>query len=272
MMMMKKFILLTTLLYISLVFSQVGIGITTPEATLHIDPKFNTNKNTPASYYDDVVFTKDGLLGVGTKSPKTRLDLRSDENLNELGIGTTNQTAAAAKAGALRYNPQTADLSYSDATNWIRLAHKEVNDFVDVSNSSQQNFSNNATTTITNWTKNTDVNNSFTASTGIFKASKNGIYIVTFNYTLASSTIASNTRIEAIIQTNSNVVSTIKSFKCVNSFPGNNNIANKLSGACSGVFNINAGDQISVALKNELGATKKLDIEASVTSLNIIGL
>jgi hypothetical protein len=98
--------------------AQVGINMASPERILHIDGQKNTAPAVPSSYYDDVVITTSGNMGVGTKTPKTRLDLRSDEHLNALGIGGTSQTASAAKAGALRYNSGTQDLSYSNGTVW----------------------------------------------------------------------------------------------------------------------------------------------------------
>lgn len=271
--MMKNILLIAIVASFSYCNAQnIGIGTTNPEAVLHVDSKRNTVTGLSNTQYDDMVITSTGKLGVGTVTPKTKADFRSNENLNEVGVGTTQQTAVEAKMGALRYNSATKDLSYSDGTNWINLSHKSPNDFVDATNASQQSFANNATTTITGWTANTDVNNSFTPNTGIFKASKAGVYIVNFNYTLESSLISSNSRIEAIIQTNSTLNATIKSFKCVGSYPGNNTFSNKISGGCSGIFNVNAGDEISVSLLNGLGGSKKLDANSILTSINIFGL
>lgn len=270
---MKNNFLLLLILGSCPVFAQkIGIGTTNPENQIHIDSKNNTVNGIANTYYDDVAVSSTGQLGVGSIAPKTRLDLRSDENLNEFGLGGTTQTASEAKAGAVRYNSSTKDLSYSDGVNWISLAHKAPNDFVDAGNSSGQSLASATSTTITNWTSNTDVNNSFVPSTGIFSASKNGVYIVNFNYTLKSSIIGNNSRIEAIIQTNSASTSTIKTFRCVGSYPGNNTFSNTISGGCSGIFNLNAGDQITVALLNGLGAAKNLDNDKTLTSLNIFGL
>jgi hypothetical protein len=133
--------------------AQVGINMASPERILHIDGQKNTAPAVPSSYYDDVVITTSGNMGVGTKTPKTRLDLRSDEHLNALGIGGTSQTASAAKAGALRYNSGTQDLSYSNGTVWTTLAHKAPNDFVDAENASKQSFTSGTQATVTNWTK-----------------------------------------------------------------------------------------------------------------------
>lgn len=271
---MKKIIIVGILISSNsfLLAQKLGIGTANPEQQIHVDAKKNTVSGNASSYYDDVIVTATGQLGIGTISPKTRLDLRSNENLNEIGIGGTNQAANVAKAGALRYNDTSQDLSYSDGTNWITLAHKTPNDYVDVVNGSGQNIPNATTTIITNWTTNTDVNNSFTTSTGIFKASKTGVYIVNFNYALQSSVISNNSRIEAIIQTNSTNVSTIKSFRCVGSYPGTNTFSNIVSGGCSGIFNINTGEQITVSLQNGLGSTKVLNSDNTLTSLNIFGL
>ncbi|REC48854.1 hypothetical protein [Chryseobacterium pennipullorum] len=270
---MKKQLALALLVCGSLwIRAQVGINTSAPEGILHVDGMKNTSASTSTSYYDDVVITSSGNMGVGTKTPKTRLDLRSGERLNAIGIGATSQTAAAAKAGALRYNSGSQDLSYSNGSSWIPLAHKTSNDFVDAENSSAQSFTDGVQTAITGWTKRTDVNSSFNASTGIFTASKAGVYIVSFSVSLASGSIANDSRYETLIQTNSTSSSTSKVFKCVGSYPGNNTIDNRVAGNCSGIFNLNQGDHITVSLNQKLGSTKTLDTDATLTSLSIFGL
>ncbi|MFN1218041.1 hypothetical protein ACKW6Q_13810 [Chryseobacterium kwangjuense] len=255
-----------------LIKAQVGINMSAPEAVLHIDGQKNTAPAVSGSYYDDVVVTASGNMGVGTKTPKTRLDMRSAERLNALGIGVTSQTASAAKAGALRYNPGTQDLSYSNGTAWTPLAHKAPNDFVDAENASAQSFTSGTQAAIINWTKKTDVNGSFNSGTGTFTASKTGIYIVAFTFSLASGTIANDARYETLIQTNSASSATNKVFKCVGSYPGTNTLSNRVAGNCSGIFNLNQGDNITVSLNQALGTAKTLDTEASLTSISIFGL
>lgn len=252
--------------------AQIGINMSAPEAILHVDGQKNTAPTVPASYYDDVVVTSSGNMGVGTKTPKTRLDLRSEEHLNALGLGGTSQTASAAKAGAMRYNSGTQDLSYSNGTAWVPLAHKAPNDFVDAENASAQSFTSGTQSTVINWTKKTDVNGSFNSGTGTFVASKTGIYIVAFTFSLASGTIANDSRYETLIQTNSVSSATNKVFKCVGSYPGTNTLSNRVAGNCSGIFNLNQGDQITVSLNQALGTAKTLDTDASLTSLSIFGL
>ncbi|WP_394673867.1 hypothetical protein [uncultured Chryseobacterium sp.] len=250
--------------------AQVGINNVSPEGILHVDAKKNTS-GTASGYYDDVVITQSGNLGAGTKTPKTRLDLRSGENLNALGIGGTSQTAADAKAGALKYNSGTKDLSYSDGNSWITLAHKSSNDFVDAENASQQSFSNGTKTDIVSWTSKTDVNGSFNPATGVFTASKAGIYVVSLTFSLASGSIANDSRYESIIETNS-TAATNKIFRCVGSYPGSNTITNRVAGGCSGIFNLNQGDHITASLNQSLGSSKSLDADGTNTSLSIFGL
>ncbi|PQA94481.1 hypothetical protein B0A69_08425 [Chryseobacterium shigense] len=255
-----------------LIKSQVGINMAKPEAILHVDGQKNTIPAVSSSYDDDVAITSSGNMGAGTKLPKTRLDIRSDEHLNALGIGGTSQTASAAKAGALRYNSGTQDLSYSNGTVWTALAHKAPNDFVDAENSSAQSFTSGTQAVVTNWTKKTDVNGNFNATTGTFVASKTGVYIVAFTFSLASGTIANDSRYETLIQTNSTSSATNKVFKCVGSYPGTNGLSSRVAGNCSGIFNLIQGDQITVNLNQALGTAKTLDTDASMTSLSIFGL
>lgn len=270
--MKKSLVLMCLISFCGLINAQIGINMTSPEGILHVDGQKNTSTASPSTYYDDVVITSSGKAGVGTKAPKTRLDIRSDEHLNAIGIGDTSQTASAAKAGALRYNTGTQDLSYSNGTTWVPLAHKAPNDFVDAENSSMQNFSSGVQAAITNWTERTDVNGSFNSSTGVFTASKTGIYIVSFTFSLASGAIANDSRFESLIQTNSTSSTTNKVFKCVGSYPGNNTISNRVAGNCSGIFNLNQGDNITVSLTQSLGSTKTLDSDGTLTSVSIFGL
>lgn len=58
-------------------FAQVGINIKTPLATFHADPLGNSTSSLTGKYDDDVVFTSNGCLGIGTISPSTQLHIKA---------------------------------------------------------------------------------------------------------------------------------------------------------------------------------------------------
>lgn len=286
---MKKFSLI--LIFITnYAFSQVGIGTTNPEKILHVD----TNKDNVVSpapgvnqYKDDVAIDATGKMSIGNISPKTRLDIRtfdstSNQTVGSIAIGTTNQTASDAKAGAMKYDPITpvppsiiqGQISYSDGTTWSSLESKLPNDFVYASKTISLSIPNNADTNIDNWdtTNLKDANGSFDPSTGTFKAIQEGAYLVAFTYGLQSSAIANNSLIEAsIIAPDSNNSTTNTTFRCINSFPGTNN-ASVVTGQCSGIFNLNGGERILIRLNNKLGSNKNTSTNPSLTTLTIMGL
>jgi hypothetical protein len=55
----------------------VGIRTDNPQGLLHVDAKADTDAGQNTGIDDDVVFTADGRIGVGTLSPQARLDIRS---------------------------------------------------------------------------------------------------------------------------------------------------------------------------------------------------
>jgi hypothetical protein len=75
-----------------------------------------------------MVLNQQGSLGIGTTAPTTRLHVTG-----EMRLGSTGLTAAAAGAGALRWNG--TQLQVSDGTNWLGLA---FGDFVQNQNTAAQ--------------------------------------------------------------------------------------------------------------------------------------
>lgn len=266
----------------------VGIGTTNPQKILHIDAAKNNASAPPAPPARDIRNDDDfsvgatGNVSIGTITPVTRLDIRSADIINPqdaIGIGNTTQTANDAGAGALKYYPSApaapefidGHISYSDAVSWSELEARIPNDFVYAVNASGQSLANNATTKIANWTETEDVNGSFDPVTGEFTAVKNGNYLVSFTYATAASSLGNNTRAEAIISTDSTSPNTNTVFKCVNSYPGPN-VSIPASGQCSGIFNLNKGDKISVSILNQLNSAKTLHSDSAYTSLSIFGI
>lgn len=63
------------------VLAQVGININNPQGVFHIDPQSNSSSITT----DDVIFTKDGFLGIGTTNPTAQVHIES-KSINPLQI------------------------------------------------------------------------------------------------------------------------------------------------------------------------------------------
>lgn len=79
---MKKYIYTILFLFSCFVLPaqiSVGIQIQTPEGLFHIDGLENNNSASAATKYkDDVIFTTDGKLGLGTNVPQNTLHIQSD--------------------------------------------------------------------------------------------------------------------------------------------------------------------------------------------------
>lgn len=145
---MKKILLSASFFATVLCSAQVGIGTSNPQQVLHVDALKNNTTTTTNKNDDDVVVNASGQLGIGTINPMTKVDVRSSQDSNAIGIGNTTLTAAAAGAGALRYNTVSKFLEYSDGTNWVPLAKRGPNDFCSgrhscISNRKQRNHCHN---------------------------------------------------------------------------------------------------------------------------------
>lgn len=68
-------------------------------------------------------------VGIGNTDPKVQLDIRGAGN-SAIAFGNTIQTAVAAAAGAIKYDPLTKKIFYSDGVNWVELAGSQPAVFV----------------------------------------------------------------------------------------------------------------------------------------------
>ena len=81
---MKIIISLLFLILSTISFAQIGINTDEPQQLVHIDALHDTQVHpTPVNYYDDVVVTSSGKIGLGTLSPDARL------HINTAGTPTT---------------------------------------------------------------------------------------------------------------------------------------------------------------------------------------
>ncbi|MCZ4245930.1 hypothetical protein [Pedobacter punctiformis] len=186
-----------------------GIGTRTPAATN------NTEVVTTAG---NIIIDNTGKMGVLVANPLVALDFRSGTN-QSVAIGMTNQTAAQAGAGALRYNPTPAIgvkgyLEYSDGTKWIGyfpygkphivvMAEKTTQDVyifepgaIPTIGPQTNGMPQRTSAYLTNWTEKLDSDsgtptNTFDPSTGEFIAPRDGVYFATFTFALQANYIKS---------------------------------------------------------------------------------
>lgn len=274
-----KHLLLLLLLAQTCLYSQVSIGTNAPQSTFHIDALSNNTGN-PNDYLDDVVITNNGYLGAGTLLPVAKIDLRGNNNFGAIGINGSSDTslsASVAGAGAIKYYyNSTSDrgIKYSNGSTWVSRPTTYAKALVFANKSSSQSIttSTTAATNLTNWVASVDRGNNFNGNS--FTAPRTGIYIATLNIAFESNTIANDSTIEVILNSNSTVG--IPQFRCVYSFPGTgtNAVSNVVSGSCTGVFNLAANNTITPQVMQTIGGTsaRSISADASYNSLSITEL
>ncbi|MHC5310343.1 C1q-like domain-containing protein [Myroides sp. LJL116] len=256
------------------VLGQTGVKTKAPKAVLHIDgAKDNGNTIGASQAKNDVVFTEDGYLGVGVLAPNTRVDIRSEENTSIVGIGQTSQSASQVGPGVLRYNSTAKVMEYSDGVNWYPLSDKAPEKVVVIATkTSSQNFSNNASTTVTGFNEVEDNYNAFNPSTGIFTAPREGYYYVSFNLTFQSGNVNNNSYVESVIVSD-NSDNNIREYRGLNSFPGFENHYNpsiEVGMNASALFSLKEGSTVYFRVYSTLGNTKNNTSNAGENRISII--
>ena len=222
------------------------------------------------------IIDKTGKIGAGVATPKVAVDLRNGAN-GSMAIGMTNQTAAEAGAGAVRYNPNPAIgvqgyVEYSDGSVWVPILPYGKPRIVVMAEKTNNNCTvfetglwpignytdgipGRSSTYLTSWTEKLDSDSgqprtNFDPATGEFIAPRAGVYFATFTFALASSQVNTNTgqnQTEAIweVRNASNVVT--QRVKTNNGYPqdtGNSPNAVIVGSACTVSVYLNAGEKL----------------------------
>lgn len=161
--------------------------------------------NSPRSESANIYIYDQGKIGIGNAQPVLKVDTRSNiggtAQEGSIAIGNTSLSASQAGAGAIRYNSTTKDLEFSNGSTWNHVNSVTHKSIVVAKKITNQSFSNKSTLPIptTGWNSETDINSDFNATTGEFKAPRDGNYIVSFNFNFKSKSINAGTQVEAIL-------------------------------------------------------------------------
>lgn len=250
------------------IIAQVGINTNNPNATLHIDGgKDNIGSGIPSAnqIYNDVVFTSDGNIGVGTLNPSVRLDTRSVVGSdNSIGIGQTTRTAADAGAGAIRYNTYNGGkMQYSDGVRWEDLLSVPLKSIV-VCNVQAAPFAikipYEVETGITSWTELRDSTGNFNPSTNEFTAPRTGIYLVSFNYDFVRIPVTTSYYTEARFIVNGNNLAK----KCIKTHQ-NANVQAQVGLGCVAGIPLNKGDVLSPVIYQSVYSSSALSLRTGIS-------
>lgn len=194
--------------------TRTGVQTRNPQGALHVDGKMDNPKgvgvpnNTAAS--NDIIITDEGKVGVGTLTPNAAMDLRSANNDNAFGLGTTNMAASAAGAGALRYEENNKRLEFSDGVVWSSSYVAPTKTAVVAQILDSRDIPGNQFTTLNNWVEQTDLTSSFNPTTGVFTAPRDGYYSFFLTYDFVMAWITFGTRTEARLMSGSTVLGSAK--------------------------------------------------------------
>ncbi|MBB6370002.1 hypothetical protein [Chryseobacterium shigense] len=193
---MKKKLLFLALVSSSFISAQIGINTSKPLGTLHIDgAKDNAASATPEQISNDLIITNTGFIGAGVSNPTVKLDMRSAGLQNAVGLGSTNMTASAAGAGAVRYEPTQAKFQVSDGSVWEAAIILPTKAVVVARLTSPVSIGYNSDVNITGWDEVRDLSNSFDPTTGIFTAPRAGVYTFLMTYNFVSGSVANSSEV-----------------------------------------------------------------------------
>lgn len=256
--------------------AQVGINTENPEAALHVvtkkvDDLPNAVRIKNAN--NDEILTLDtiGNLGINKTLPITRVDLRSTTSANRiLGVGNTNQTAAEAGAGALRY-AAVDSLQFSDGVVWITLGISPPKLSIVANNSSGVSL-NSGSTILSGWTlinAENNESNSFNPSTGYFTAPRDGIYSISITGACEFTAVTRGS-----IELNIANRTTLEFYKTSVTFLSNKSYPNGEKGRATllnkGYLSLKAGEQVAIGIYQTNATDATLVTDGSLNILNII--
>ncbi|WP_228414741.1 hypothetical protein [Chryseobacterium sp. G0201] len=177
-------------------FSQTGINTINPLGPLHIDgARDNQAVPTTTQAGNDIIVTQSGYVGVGRLDPIVKLDIRSEESQNAIGLGQTTMTASDAGAGAIRYEPILAKIQVSDGNTWTSTLVNPTKAVVVARMITPFSVIGNSDVNITGWNEVRDLSNSFDSSTGIFTAPRTGVYTFLMTYNFVSGSVENSSMV-----------------------------------------------------------------------------
>lgn len=239
--------------------AQVGINTQDPQAMLDIQSiAAGTQKvlvlNNGSNKEVLTVFDN-GSVGLGVTYPGVILDLRDGTNNSIVAVGTSAETASKVGKGVIKYDTAKNVLFLSTGTDWNELSANNIKACVvaDIQTATQSFVSGAGMVPVKNWTKTTDITNSFNETTGVFTAPRKGRYSVLVTLTVASGAVNAGSYLEVTL-----VPSTLGGWpvKCFNYCYANT--TQPVFVQCAGDFQLSPNETITAKLLHNLGTNKTL--------------
>lgn len=249
----------------------VGINTNDPQAALDINSKGNDNtsnallvKNSDGKVLLNV--KDDGFTSVGENSPTVTLDLRNTDN-SAIGIGWTEMTAVEAKQGAVRYNPYSQSMEYSDGLRWVEMQAIRPKALILAKNwDNPINIPNATYVQLGGWTATTDRLGNFNATEGVFTAPRNGTYSATFTVNLKAGLIVNQGGVLQAIWRTSNGQQTVSNIPYSTSA---SSVQNAI--VISATFSMEQGETLFPMLYHTFGSTRTLRVDETGSDSSSVG-
>lgn len=263
--------ILSSLFFNNILGQAVGINTDDPQATLDVNSKGN-DKTTNALLVKNsdnkvLLNVKDnGYTSIGENTPTATLDLRNSDN-SAIGIGWTEMTASEAGEGAVRYNPYSQNMEYSDGTRWVIMQTIRPKVLILAQNwYNPIDIPDSTPTQLGGWTATTDRLGNFDAATGVFTAPRDGIYSATVTINLKAGRVTREGSVLEAIWRTSKGQQTISSTPYVTTTGG---IQNAI--VLSATFTMEQGEALYPMLYHTLGVTRSLRVNETGSDTSSVG-
>lgn len=255
--------------------AQVGINTETPLSDLDVRSTDNKIVLNVKDSSDKSLLHIDSLGRMSTNSTDypIKVDLRNDQADNydhSLGVGYTESEASVAGKGAIRYNPTSKTLEFSNSSTWVPLSKGINRIFVLAQNKNGfklRPLSGVIASTIERWDTISDDAGCFDADYGIFTAPKDGIYAMSVTAVIENIPSSSSVMKYELILSNPDQPD--QGLKSVVTYFGGTGTS-QLANTCKTIFYLTKGQEVTAGIYLTNGSAANLTTDGSLNTFTIV--